>query len=126
MQPIYMKGSPILVHLTFGKGDPVNPHPDCKRLFSDRNNLWIGPGSKWQNPFVIKGRTDDKAIRMYRRYVIDQLQDSLDELTFMIMYCMCKKEHCHGTVLHELYNERGGAPLEPPNILLYSVTSNIE
>ena len=86
--------------------------------------LYIGRGSKWGNPFRIKGRVTRKvAIRRYYNWIRER-RDLLraiheGELDGMILKCFCRPRKCHGDVLVYLWDKlrrpfltEGDDPLE--------------
>lgn len=69
------------------------------------NDLYIGRGSKWGNPFKIgEHGTRTDVIQKYREYLIgnQKLMASLHELKGKTLVCFCKPQACHGDVLKEL------------------------
>lgn len=72
---------------------------------STQNDVYIGRGSKWGNPYVI-GRDGDRkeVIRKYRQYIVnnDKLLSSVHELSGKTLVCFCKPQACHGDILCEL------------------------
>ena len=72
------------------------------------DEVYIGRGSKWGNPFVIGSAGDrETVIRKYREYILknDKLLNCLDELKGKTLVCYCKPQACHGDVLIELLGE---------------------
>jgi hypothetical protein len=70
------------------------------------DEVYIGRGSKWGNPFKIEGgRTRETVIDMYRLHLRGKhtqiLRDSLKELKGKTLVCHCKPLACHGDVLIE-------------------------
>jgi len=74
------------------------------------DEVYIGRGSKWGNPFVIgKGGTRDEVIGKYREYIMrTELPEQVNELSGKILVCYCKPQSCHGDVLIELLGEDNG------------------
>ena len=68
------------------------------------DEIYIGRGSKWGNPFRI-GSDGDRAevIARYREYLENshKLVASLHELKGKTLVCHCKPKACHGDVLKE-------------------------
>lgn len=70
-----------------------------------QNDVYIGRGSKWGNPFIIGIHGDRReVIRKYREYIVDnhKLLDSLEELKGKTLVCFCAPQACHGDILCEL------------------------
>ncbi len=66
-------------------------------------------GSKWGNPFPIRGSdTREIVIEKYKRYIKSNpdLMGSLHELKGKILGCWCHPSACHGDVLVQLLNEQ--------------------
>ena len=72
------------------------------------NEVYIGRGSKWGNPFKI-GQDGSRAdvIRKYEEYLIkrDDLMYALHELEGKTLVCFCKPQACHGDVLKKYVDE---------------------
>lgn len=65
-------------------------------------DIYIGRGSRWGNPFPIRGADDREAvIRKYESYLrgSEALLDSLDELAGRSLGCFCAPAPCHGDIL---------------------------
>lgn len=79
---------------------------NCRRSFND---VYIGRGSKWGNPYRI-GIDGDRAevIRKYEVWIRGQkhLMDSLHELDGKVLGCFCHPLPCHGHVLIKLRAEQ--------------------
>jgi len=63
--------------------------------------------SKWANPFPVKKHGRDKAIELYKEYIVQKLNgewgwDALEELRGRRLGCWCCPEPCHGDFLVEL------------------------
>ena len=72
------------------------------------NDVYIGRGSKWGNPFYIgKDGSRSEVIAKYRDYLEsnDYLKSSLPELEGKNLVCYCKPKACHGDVLIDLIKE---------------------
>ena len=77
------------------------------------NDIYIGRGSKWGNPFHIgKDGTRQDVIDLYEEYIIDKFNDDkeywLEELLKLeekTLVCYCKPLACHGDVLEALIKE---------------------
>lgn len=69
------------------------------------NDVYIGRGSKWGNPYVI-GRDGNRSevLRKYREYIVKQgqLLTQLNELRGKTLVCFCAPRPCHGHILCEL------------------------
>lgn len=69
------------------------------------NDVYIGRGSKWGNPFKIgEHGTREEVIEKYREYISNkpELLKCLPELKGKTLVCFCKPRACHGDVLAEL------------------------
>jgi hypothetical protein len=74
------------------------------------DEVYIGRGSKWGNPFVI-GRDGNRevVIEKYREYIMGtELPKQVNELSGKTLVCYCKPHSCHGDVLIELLGENNG------------------
>ena len=74
------------------------------------DEVYIGRGSKWGNPFVI-GRDGNRevVIEKYREYIMGtELPEQVNELSGKTLVCYCKPHSCHGDVLIELLGEDNG------------------
>tara|TARA_Y100000310_G_C20629334_1_gene787715 strand:- start:1058 stop:1327 length:270 start_codon:yes stop_codon:yes gene_type:complete len=73
------------------------------------DEVYIGRGSMWGNPFKI-GRDGDRAgvIEKYRDYAKknDRLLKHLEELRDKTLMCFCKPHACHGDVLIEMLEDK--------------------
>lgn len=68
------------------------------------NDVYIGRGSKWGNPYRIGVHgSRDAVIAKYRDYLEsnEHLKRSLPELRGKNLVCYCKPKACHGDVLME-------------------------
>ena len=87
------------------------------RVINCRNNsrnydVYIGrwtwaikENSKWGNPFPVKKYGREKAIEMYKEYIMNRselLKLIPIELKDKTLGCWCKPDACHGDVLVEL------------------------
>ena len=78
------------------------------------NDVYIGRGSKWGNPYshsdntkaLYKVKSRKEAIEKYRDYILNgdgkHLLNDLHELKNKTLVCFCKPKVCHGDVLVEL------------------------
>lgn len=69
------------------------------------NDVYIGRGSKWGNPFKIgPDGTREQVISKYEEYIVNQphLLDALHELKGKNLICYCAPKECHGHVLERL------------------------
>lgn len=72
-------------------------------------DVYIGRGSKWGNPFLIRVHgTREEVLEMYRQYILsnEELMNSLPELKDKILACYCKPLKCHGDILIELIDKK--------------------
>jgi hypothetical protein len=81
------------------------------------NDIYIGRGSVWGNPFthithketkaehIVKSRKE--AIEKYREYILNkpELLNRLTELKDKRLFCYCKPKSCHGDILIELIHQ---------------------
>ena len=67
-------------------------------------DIYIGRGTKWGNPFKMRGETRTEIIDRYRNWIKLQpdLLADLHELKGKRLGCHCKPNACHGDVLKEL------------------------
>lgn len=68
--------------------------------------VYIGRGSKWGNPFVMKSESmRDEVCDKYKEYLWQQIKDgkvSLSDLAALNnkdLVCFCAPKRCHGNVL---------------------------
>ena len=78
-------------------------------------DVYIGRGSKWENPYRIDARRSRKqVIKEFREYAInsEKIMKSILVLRGKRLGCYCAPEDCHGDVLAELaeneFLKRGG------------------
>lgn len=68
----------------------------------ESNDVYIGRGSKWGNPFVI-GKDGDRnlVINKYIEYFDnnDELKKDIEELKDKNLVCYCSPKACHGDYL---------------------------
>ena len=72
------------------------------------NEVYIGRGSIWGNPFVIgRDGSRDEVIEKYREYAKDnpRIKQCLDTIRGCTLVCYCKPQACHGDVLIEMLGE---------------------
>lgn len=79
--------------------------------YASQYDIYIGRGSKWGNPFVMKDNNDDERSRVceeYRNWILygdgRHLLKDLHELKGKCLGCFCKPKECHGDILAELAN----------------------
>lgn len=78
-----------------------------KNLDCPRPYIYIGRGSKWDNPFKIgEHENREEVIMKYAEWLLTQPQllDALPELRGQNLGCYCAPEACHGDILLELAN----------------------
>jgi len=74
-------------------------------LHKEPYGVYIGRGSKWGNPYIIRqDGTREEVIEKYRLWILTQqhLMYSLHALKGKILGCFCKPKACHGDILVEL------------------------
>ena len=72
------------------------------------DNIYIGRGSKWGNPFKIgRDGTRSEVIAKYERYIrrSPDLLKAIPDLEGKTLGCFCKPQACHGDVLVQLLND---------------------
>ena len=73
------------------------------------NDIYIGRGSKWGNPFKIGVLTREEVIARYKIYIGagkgTHLLNDLHELKGKNLVCYCAPLECHGDVLEKLLKE---------------------
>ena len=67
-------------------------------------DVYIGRGSKWGNPFVIRNKSDTERDRVCDAYeawfkLQPELVNDLHELRGKTLGCFCKPKRCHGDFL---------------------------
>jgi hypothetical protein len=79
---------------------------DCDIYIGRRLTMggWNLQQSKWANPFSVKLYGREKALEMYRTYILsnDALLSEIHTLRGKVLGCWCKPESCHGDILVEL------------------------
>jgi hypothetical protein len=73
------------------------------------NKCYIGRGSQWGNPFVIKGLvTRDIAIQQHKEWLEKNpsLTQNLHHLSGKELVCYCTPKPCHGDTLISLFKQR--------------------
>ncbi len=71
-------------------------------------DVYIGRGSRWGNPYTVEEHGREKAIELFRGYIIQALETEpgllaeLMKLDGKRLGCFCKPQACHGDVLVEL------------------------
>jgi len=77
-------------------------------IYIGRNMSFYVPGavkSKWANPYSVKKYGRDECLKLYKKYVKDNLMDDLSELKGKVLGCWCSPEPCHGNVLINLIRD---------------------
>ena len=77
------------------------------REVKESNDVYIGRGSKWGNPYVIgKDGNRDEVIEKYRLYIerTPELLCAISELKGKNLVCFCKPQRCHGDILLKRVN----------------------
>ena len=72
------------------------------------DDVYIGRGSKWGNPFVIgRDGTREDVVRRYAEWIVgrDDLLRCLDEIRGKKLVCYCAPKMCHGDVLRVLCDD---------------------
>ena len=72
-------------------------------------DIYIGRGSKWGNPFIMKDYSEKERNRVCDEYISwfweqFELIKSLPELRGKILGCYCSPKRCHGDFLCEVLN----------------------
>ncbi len=74
------------------------------REVKESNDVYIGRGSKWGNPYIIgKDGNRDEVIDKYRLYLdrSPHLLCAIGELKDRSLVCYCAPKRCHGDILFE-------------------------
>lgn len=71
---------------------------------------YIGRGSKWGNPFVMRNKSESERNRVcdaYEAWFMNQpeLVNSVHELKGKVLGCYCKPKRCHGDFLAKEANK---------------------
>ena len=73
-------------------------------------DVYIGRGSKWGNPFVMKDWSQTERDRVCDEYEkwfwTTELPNHLGELRDKVLACFCKPKRCHGDFLARITNEK--------------------
>lgn len=77
---------------------------------TDDYDTYIGRGSKWGNPFVMRNKSKHERDRVCDAYEAwfktqPELVNSLSELIGKRLGCYCKPERCHGDFLAREVNK---------------------
>ena len=78
---------------------------ECKvvNLKKDKYYIYIGRGSKWGNPFIMKNYSKEERNRVCEEYEkwfwTTDLPSQLHELKGKTLGCYCKPLRCHGDFL---------------------------
>lgn len=81
----------------------VNKYNHIKTM----NDVYIGRGSKWGNPFKIGVHgSREEVVGKYRDYLFkcEELLMDIEELRGKNLVCYCSPRLCHGDILAELAN----------------------
>lgn len=73
------------------------------------NKCYIGRGSQYGNPFVIKGLvTRDMVIEQYKEWLEKnpKITENLHHLSGKTLMCFCTPKPCHGDILTSLFKQR--------------------
>lgn len=75
--------------------------------YKEKEEVYIGRGSKWGNPFVLgaQGSRDEVCVLYEAYFWSTDLRFSLGELVGKKLGCFCKPQRCHGDFLARLANE---------------------
>jgi len=74
-------------------------------IYIGRNMTFYVPGavkSKWANPFSVNQYGREECLKMYKKYVKENLIDDLHELKGKTLGCWCAPEACHGDILMKM------------------------
>jgi Domain of unknown function (DUF4326) len=103
----------LQTHSTARRTATAGPTAETPRVLNLRrdpigpDDLYIGRGGPWGNPFQI-GRDGDRAtvLRRHERWLCGQhhLLRRIDELRGRNLVCFCAPEACHGDLLLRLAN----------------------
>jgi len=81
-------------------------------LKKESYDVYIGRGSKWGNPFVMRNNSQterDRVCEEYEKYFwTTDLPNQLSELRGKRLGCYCKPLRCHGDFLANLVNKKFG------------------
>lgn len=81
-------------------------------LKKESYDVYIGRGSKWGNPFVMRNNSQterDRVCEEYEKYFwTTDLPNQLSELRGKRLGCYCKPLRCHGDFLADLVNKKFG------------------
>lgn len=72
---------------------------------------WRLPASPWANPYSVRKHGRDKALALYRSYLLSspKLLAQLPNLAGKTLGCWCHPEPCHGDVIIEVFVDREGS-----------------
>lgn len=94
---------------------------NIKRHLKTSDDVYIGRGSKWGNPYThldshtlakFKVATREESIIAYESYLRNSpLMNDLHELKGKTLVCFCEPLSCHGDILIKLINEKFQNPL---------------
>jgi len=75
------------------------------------NSVYVGPGSKYQNPFKTSSEMDiDESLWRYRQYLIENIKAGTIDLKPLLgkdLCCWCKRDSrfCHADILLEFFED---------------------
>ena len=74
--------------------------------YKSKFDVYIGRPSKWGNPFPVKVHGREKAIELYRQWILSgdgkHLLGDIHEIKGKVLGCFCKPAACHGDVLVDI------------------------
>lgn len=77
-------------------------------LRKEKYDVYIGRGSKWGNPFMMKNYSEEERNRVCDEYEkwfwTTDLPNQIHELKNKKLGCYCKPKRCHGDFLVRLAN----------------------
>lgn len=89
----------------------INTHTATREERVD--SVFIGRGSKWGNPFIIgQDGTRAQVIAKFRAWLDSKpelIEAAKRELPGKSLRCFCSPLPCHGDILLEIANTKGGA-----------------
>ena len=91
---------------------------DRKKWSNGDDNVFVGRGSKWGNPFLLaEHKNREEVVRLFKEHLLydkrfKQLKNSISELKGKVLGCWCAPSLCHAEVLHHL---AGNCPVYETN-----------
>lgn len=89
---------------------PVGPRVYSMRQAHPDDAVYVGRSSLWGNPYTVGEYGRERALELYRRWVMAPDQEHLrnqmrERLRGKNLVCWCKPAACHADIILEIANE---------------------